>query len=146
MGLFDKFKKREEKVIPENQFSEENQQKAIEVLKNILHALHEKRFGDVISYVDESEIEDLETYLTESVQETIEMNDFFTIDEYGAPCLFNPAYEYSQLDMDEYNDKSGFYLEYAMTSDGDLVDITLQFKFLYTESGLKSVFCGVDFG
>lgn len=118
---------------------------AIEVLKSILHAFHEKKFEDILSIVSESEIEEPENFLTEFMQGTLALNDFDVIDEYGIPCSFQPSYAYSQLEFYEKKDKSGFTLEYAMTSGADLVDMVLQLEFLYTDTGeLKSIFKNVD--
>ena len=39
---------------------------------------------------------------------------------------------------------SGFAVDYQMTSDSELVDLTLQLEFLYTKSGLEIVFVGID--
>lgn len=142
MGLFDKFKKQKNRF--EKGLTETNKEEALLVLKNILHALHDKDFKSVQSFVHESEIEGLEDYLLEFVQGTLELNDFTVIDEYGVECTFKPNYEYSQLDIDEYNDKSGFYLEYALTSNGKLVDLTLQLKFLYTDNGLKNILVTIE--
>lgn len=113
---------------------------AIEILKNILHILHEKNFADIFSATDECAVENPEDFLTEFVQGTLELNGFDTIDEYGAECSFKPQYAYSQLSMDEYSDNSGFYIEYEMTSGGELVDMVLQLDFLYNKDlTLKSV-------
>lgn len=140
MGLFDKFKK--DKF--ERGLTKAEKEEALNVLKNILHALHNKDFEAIHSYVQESEIDDLENYLIEFVQDTLELNDFDVIDEYGIECNFKPKYEYSQLNIDEYDDKSGFYLDYDLTSNGDLVDLTLQLKFLYTDNGLKSILVNIE--
>jgi len=39
---------------------------------------------------------------------------------------------------------SGFAVDYQMTSDSELVDLTLQLEFLYIKSGLEIVFVGID--
>ena len=118
---------------------------AIETLKLVLHAFHEKRFADISSIVSESEIENPEKFLTEFMQGTLELNGFDAIDEYGAPCSFRPDYEYSQLSIIEYKNKSGFTLEYEMTSGSELADMVLQLEFLYTDNGeMKSVFKNTD--
>lgn len=140
MGLFNKLKK--EKF--EKGLTKENKEEALNVLKSILHALHNKKFESVLSCVHESEIEDLENYLIEYIQGTLELNDFDVIDEYGVECKFKPEYEYSQLYIDEYNDKSGFFLDYDLTSNGYLVDLTLKLKFLYTDTGLKNILVNID--
>lgn len=124
---------------------EQHKEQAIGIIKNILHAIHEKRYGDIITYVDETETKDIDE-LFEFVQGTLELNDFDVIDEYGVPCNFHPEYEYSQLNFYEYNDLSGFEVEYAMTSDSELVDMVLQLKFLYIDDvdRMKSTFITVD--
>lgn len=53
---------------------------ALELLKKILAALHEKRFGDVVRLVDECSFSESE--LQEFVQGTVEVNGFERIDEY----------------------------------------------------------------
>lgn len=122
----------------------EYREQAVAVLEKILKAFHNKNFSEVQAIVDESEIDDLEDFLAEFMQGTLELNDFDAIDEYGAECNFKPQYEYSQLSIELYNDNSGFYLEYDMTSNGELVDMVLQLKFIFTENGLKIIFENVD--
>lgn len=119
---------------------------AINVLKNILFLLHNKDFKSIKSIISDSEIDDLEEYLNEYLQGSLELNGYDTIDQFGVKCLFNPPYQYSQLDIYDYNDGSGFLLEYAMTSNGNLVDMSLQLEFLYTENKtVKCIFKGIDF-
>ena len=71
-------------------------------------------------------------------------NGFNAIDEYGVPCNFHPNYEYSQLSVYEYADLSGFTVDYEMTSNSELVDLTLQLKFLYTNSGFHIILLNVE--
>ena len=59
------------------------------------------------------------------------------IDEYGVECNFHPNYEYSQLQVYEFNDQTGFVVEYQMTSDSELVDLTLQLEFLIPRGWLQ---------
>lgn len=143
MGLFKKKKKIEYLDVSGN-LLEEYRQQAIRVLTQILSTFHSKNYGAILSIVDESRISDLENYLVQYLQGTLELNDFTTIDEYGVECSFKPPYEYHQLEIELYNDNSGFYLEYAMTSSGDLVDITLHLDFLFTDKGLKSIFVDIE--
>lgn len=126
--------------------SNKTKESAINILKNILFFLHNKDFKSIMSIISDSEIDDLEEYLNEYFIGTLEENGYTTIDEYGVKCSFNPPYQYSQLDIYDYNDGSGFLLEYAMTSNGDLVDMSLQLEFLYTENkDTKCIFKGIDF-
>lgn len=77
------------------------------------------------------------------LKKTLELNDFDTIDEYGVACNFHPPYEYSQLEIYDY-DHSGFAVDYEMTSNSELVDMTLQLEFLYTKDGYKVRFLNID--
>lgn len=133
MSLFDKFKKNNKR----------NKEKAIEVITNILAAFHKKEYSKVLEYVDESEIDDLPS-LFECIDETLKENGFDAIDEYGVPCNFHPKYEYSQLSIYEYDDHSGFTADYEMTSNSELIDLTLQLKFLYTNSGFHIIFLNIE--
>ena len=134
MGLFDKFKKRQ-KINKE--------EKAIEVIKPILKVFHSKEYEKVMDYVDESKENDLAN-LFKYIEATLKDNGFDSIDEYGVPCNFHPQYEYSQLSIYDYNDNSGFAVDYQMTSNSELLGLTLQLKFLYVNGGLKVIFLGID--
>lgn len=123
---------------------EQEKEKSLEILKSILKALHEKRYADVINYVDESEIDNLEEFLSGPIQETLDINNYNTIDEYGVECNFHPQYEYSQIMIERYNDNGDFYLEYDLTSDGEKIDLALQLDFKHTENGLKCIFENID--
>lgn len=124
--------------------TENEKEYAIETLKKILDALHEKKYNEVIKIVDESEIENLTEFLSGPIDETLKTNNFETIDEYGIECNFQPNYEYSQIMIDKYNNSKDFYLEYDLTSNGNLVDLSLQLKFKYTKDGLKCIFKNID--
>ena len=132
--LLNKFKKKDES---------DEAEKVIEVITKILKAIHLKKYEEIIDYVDESEVDDLNE-MFECVEKSLEYNGFGSIDEYGAACNFHPQYEYSQLYIYEYDNNSGFAVDYQMTSDSELVDLTLQLEFLYTKSGFKTVFVGID--
>ena len=119
------------------------EEKIIEVITKILKAIHLKKYEEIMDCVDKSEVDDLSD-LFECVEKSLEYNGFGSIDEYGAACNFRPQYEYSQLSIYEYDNHSGFAVDYQMTSDSELVDLTLQLEFLYTKSGLKTVFVGID--
>lgn len=137
MRLFDKFKNNSHNFEHEKEYS-------IDILKSILKALHEKRYSDVINYVDESKIDNLENFLSGPIQETLDINNYSNIDEYGVECNFNPQYEYSQIIIEKYNDNGDFYLEYDLTSNGELIDLVLQLDFKHTKDGLKCIFDNID--
>lgn len=115
---------------------------AIETVKKILHILHEKRYEDLPSCVDEMEWSDT-AQIRECIQGTLDINGFDTFDEYGVPCNFHPRYEYHHK-VDFYEHSDGFWAEYDLTSGGELVNLRLQLKFLYLKDGLKCIFHTID--
>lgn len=79
---------------------------AINLLKQILAVLHEKRFADVVNLVDECtlSVDDI----IECVQGTVELNEFDSIDEFREQ---NIAYT-----TDEDNEP--FQIDYYIEADG----------------------------
>ena len=136
MGIFDDFEYREKR---------QNEKKVIEVLKKILRAIHLNNYSDIMDCVDGSEVDDVRELL-KYIDDSLQLNYFNKIDEYGVECNFHPNYEYSQLQVYEFNDQTGFAVEYQMTSNSELVDLTLQLEFLYNEDGYKLTSINVDPG
>ena len=136
MGIFDDFEYKEKS---------QNEEKVIEALKKILRAIHLNSYRDIMDSVDGSEVDDLRELL-EYIDDSLQLNDFDKIDEYGVECNFHPNYEYSQLQVYEFSDQTGFAVEYQMTSNSELVDLTLQLEFLYNEDGYKLTSINVDPG
>lgn len=136
MGIFDDFEYREKR---------QNEKKVIEVLKKILRAIHLNNYSDIMDCVDGSEVDDVRELL-KYIDDSLQLNYFNKIDEYGVECNFHPNYEYSQLQVYEFNDQTGFAVEYQMTSNSELVDLTLQLEFLYNEDGYKLTSIDVDPG
>ena len=128
------------KVSPMELLDEYKKEKVIDVITNILTAIHLKKYEDIMNYVDESEIDDLNEFFG-YVEKTLELND-----QYGVECHFNPPYEYSQLEIYDYDDQTGFAVDYDLTSNSELVDMVLQAEFLYTDNGYTVRFLNVDPG
>ena len=136
MGIFDDFEYKE---------NYQNEEKVIEVLKKILRAIHQNNYRDIMDCVDGSEVDDVKELL-EYIEDSLQLNDFDKIDEYGVECNFHLNYEYSQLQVYEFNDQTGFAVEYQMTSNSELVDLILQLELLYNENGYKVTSIDVDPG
>ena len=136
MGIFEDFEYKE---------NYQDEEKVIEVLKKILRAIHQNNYRDIMDCVDGSEVDDVRGFL-EYIYDSLQLNNFDKIDEFGVECKFHPNYEYSQLQVYEFNDQTGFAVEYQMTSDSELVDLTLQLEFLYQEDGYKITSIDVDPG
>ncbi len=122
--------------------TEQHRETAIQTVKDILHVLHEKRYEDLPSCVDEMEWNDTEE-IRECIQGTLDMNGFDAFDEYGVPCNFHPSYEYHHK-VEFYEHSDGFDAEYDLTSGGEMVYLRLQLVFLYREDGLKRIFHTID--
>ena len=123
--------------------TEQDKEIAIQTIKDILHILHEKRYEDLPSCVDEMEWDDTEE-IRECIQGTLDMNDFDAFDEYGVPCNFHPQYEYHHEVKFYERPEEGFDAEYDLTSGGEMVDLRLQLRFLYLEGRVKRIFHTID--
>lgn len=125
--------------------TEQHREQAIQVVKNILHVLHEMRYEDLPQCVDEMEWSDT-AEIRECIQGTLELNDLEAFDEYDVPSRFHPQYEYHQLDFYERGPRDSFEVDYDLTADGgEPADLCLQLGFVPREDGtLKSVFRTID--
>ena len=72
--------------------TEQHKEQAIEVVKNICHVLHEKRYEDLPSCVDKMEWDDTEV-IRECIQGTLEMNDALCQMYYAKSGLARLAYK-----------------------------------------------------
>ena len=72
--------------------TQEHKELAIQTVKGILHALHEKRYEDLPSCVDEMEWDDTEQ-IRSCIHGTLDSNGNDSFDESGVPCTFKPQYE-----------------------------------------------------
>ena len=117
------------------------EQKAIEILKQVVDALAEKRYEDIPKLVELEEHiqEPLEEFVAEVHQmwgwEEIPPIDPWTEERVAIPT--NPCYQ--QLNFYHFNNGSGLAADYDLTSDGERNDLTLQMEFLYEGGGLRPV-------
>lgn len=111
---------------------QEAEQLAEPVVKEIVNCISEKRYADIEKY---AEFEDISlSDFTESVEGFLEINELPYIDRFEVPCTFTPQYKYHQLSCIVYRDERDFHVDYDLTTDGELNDLTLQMDFLFTES------------
>lgn len=110
---------------------------AREVIKSVVNLLSQKRYKE-ISAVAEMDILSTED-MKELVNEYLELNNFSHIDCFDAGCNFHPPYAYHQIEFYHFNDGSGFAVDYDLTTNQELNDLTLQMEFLYEgEIALKA--------
>ncbi len=102
------------------------------ILKQVVDMLAERDYHKLEDIV---EFEELTSELIEELVEGyLELNDLPYIDKYGVYCNFNPNYEYHQISGGIYNDNSGFWVDYDLTTNSELNDLTLQMSFLYMDN------------
>ena len=112
---------------------EEVEKLAEPVVKKIVNCISEKRYADIEKYAEFEEM--TLSDFKELIEGFLEINELPYIDCFNVPCTFNPQYEYHQFSCIVYSDRSGFHVDYDLTTDGELNDLTLQMSFLFTESG-----------
>ena len=124
-----------------NEIKKQHIEYAVTVLENILELMNIDAFDEIPMHVDNTEGEDIED-LKRIIQTKLEGE---MVDVYGTPCTFSPDYEYSQECFFTNDDNSGFHLEYDLTTNEELADITLILEFIYNEDGtLTSNLIGVN--
>lgn len=118
------------------------EQKAIEILKQVVDALAEERYDDIpkLAELGDGLQEPLGDFLAEVYRmwgwERIPPIDHWTEERVTSPT--NPCYQ--QLNFFHFNNGSGFAVDYDLTSDGERNDLTLQMEFFYEGEGLRAVF------
>lgn len=90
---------------------------AINLLKQILTALHNKQFDKVVELVDESVLSADD--INECVQGTVELNEFDTIDEFKEKNIASISSEDNEPFMVDY---------YIEADDGNDIPVILQLK------------------
>lgn len=121
-------------------------QEFIEILKRLLSDLHNKKYEDIVKYVETSDDLDLMDYLKNDLEETLEDYGYEAIDEYGT--LIEEEDKIERLDIYEFNDGTGFSIDYILSADQELTDFVLQLDFLYTNKspkGIRCVFRDIDY-
>ena len=121
-------------------------QEFIEILKRLLSDLHNKKYEDIVKYVETSDDLDLMDYLKNYLEETLEDYGYEAIDEYGT--LIEEEDKIERLDIYEFNDGTGFSIDYILSADQELTDFVLQLDFVYTNKspkGIRCVFGDIDY-
>ena len=114
------------------------EQKAIDILKQVVDALAEKRYEDIpkLAEMEHWTPEMLRDHVAEHLQLCgLSRMDGWTEERAASPT--NPRYQ--QLNFYHFNNGSGLAADYDLTSDGERNDLTLQMEFLYEGGGLRPV-------
>ncbi|MDE7432686.1 MAG: hypothetical protein K2N34_12340 [Lachnospiraceae bacterium] len=111
---------------------EEARKLAEPTVKEVVNCIAEKRYTDILKYANFENIS-LSDF-KEEIEGFLELNELPYIDKFDVLCTFQPQYEYHQLSCYIYRDGSGFHMDYDLTTDRELNDLTLQMEFLFMES------------
>jgi hypothetical protein len=116
--------------------------------KDIVDAISEGQYDLIPQKVDDMGGWDVE-FLSQLIESFKSDNGYGHIDPYGALCTYNPKYAdgsvYKQEDIFEYSGGSShsYGYEYALTTDGQPIDLILQLKFtLGSDNEIKVIFEG----
>ena len=113
--------------------TEENEKIAVDCLKAVLALIHEKRYKELNTVVDEIHYDELDEVL-EFIEESIypyEIDDFYSEAEY---------YLY------EMSDGKGFCLDYPLTACGVKIPGVVFLVCEYTDNGLFKIIRTIDAG
>ena len=111
--------------------TEENEKIAVDCLKAVLALIHEQRYKELNTVVDEIHYDKLDEVL-EFIEESIYP---YVIDG------FDPEVEYHLYEM---NDHKSFGLDYPLTSCGVRIFGILFLVFEYTDNGLMKIIRTID--
>jgi hypothetical protein len=112
--------------------------------KEIVNAIAEGQYGLIPQKLDDMGGWDIE-FLSQTIESFKSDNGYEHIDGYDVPCTYSPQYAngslYTQEDIFEYVGGGSYGIEYALTTDGQPNDLTLQMKFdLVSDSEIKVIF------
>lgn len=71
----------------------------------------------------------------------LEDNELSHYDKYGVPNNFQPKYDkslYHQFSVYIYNNGIGFSVDYDLTTNGEINDLTLIMEFIFSDNGVKA--------
>ena len=111
-------------------------------VKAVVNCMADGNYQDIPQYA-EFEVDTVELF-QESAEGYLEINQLSHFDGYDVPCNFNPHYqngnEYHKFEVFLWKNNKGFSVDYDLTTNGDINDLTLQMDFFFQEDGsLKAV-------
>ena len=111
--------------------TQENEKIAIDCLKSVLALIHEQRYKELDTVVDEIHYDKLNEVL-EFIEESI------------YPYVIDDFYSEAEYYLYEMSDGKGFCLDYPLTSCGIKISGILFLVFEYTDSGLVKIISTID--
>jgi hypothetical protein len=111
------------------------------IVKEVVNCMADGRYDLIPNYAgfqDESfTIEDFKGWAEDYLKD----NELSHYDKYGVPNNFQPNYDkslYHQFSVYLYNNGTGFEVDYDLTTDSEINDLTLIMEFLFIDNGVKA--------
>ena len=107
-------------------------------VKNIVDCMANGDYEHILEYAELENgitIDEFKKWANDYLDE----NDFSHYDEYDVPNNFH-AQNYQQFCVYIYDDGSGFMVEYDLTTDSELNDLTLIMNFLYDNNKILKAY------
>ena len=111
------------------------------IVKEVVNCMADGRYDLIPNYAgfqDESiTIDDFKEWAVGYLED----NELSHYDKYGVPNNFQPKYDkslYHQFSVYLYNNGTGFEINYDLTTDSEINDLTLIMEFLFTDNGVKA--------
>lgn len=115
------------------------------IVKAVVDSIADKKYQDILLYAGFKDDGISLDMLQEIVEGFLESNELPCIDKYGVDCPFCPAYvpsydSYNQLEVYIGEDRQDFSVDYDLTTNGDINDLTLQMDFVVENDGTIKAF------
>lgn len=111
------------------------------IVKEVVNCMADGRYDLIPNYAKFNDeritIEDFKRW----AEEYLEANELSHYDKYGVPNNFQPKYDkslYQQFSVILYNNGTGFQVDYDLTTDSEINDLTLIMEFLFVENGVNA--------
>ena len=111
------------------------------IVKEVVNCMAEGRYDLIPDYADFQDesitIEDFKGWAEDYLKD----NELSHYDKYGVPNNFQPQYDkslYHQFSVYLYNNGNGFEVDYDLTTDSEINDLTLIMEFLFADNGVKA--------
>ena len=118
------------------------------IVKEVVNCMADGRYDLIPNYAgfqDESiTIDDFKEW----AEGYLEDNELSHYDKYGVPNNFQPNYDkslYHQFSVYLYNNGTGFEVDYDLTTDSEINDLTLIMEFLFIDNGVKANIVDIHF-
>ena len=111
------------------------------IVKEVVNCMADGRYDLISDYADFQDESITIDDFKEWAETFLDDNSLSHYDRYGVPNTFSPEYDkslYHQFSVYLNNNGTGFEVDYDLTTNGELNDLTLIMEFLLTDNGVKA--------